>query len=782
MKWEWRRVFSDKNRLGILLLMTVLCAAIFAGSLLDSVGPDGIERTRLKTAYILSLVERWREEPLADLPRLAQAEENRLDDVRYWYIAPDWAQKAFQTESETIASVSDLTELAGAMEDGDRDRAMEILLIWLEAVRELRDEAEYAAGYGAYLSGVQANAEMQSQSAIFSKHGSFANRNLKKTARDFEKILGVEVQFGANRGVEKWLDFRLGGYFHLIAMVLFVMAFLEERKRGLWPVVRATRGGRARLGVTRLGILLAASLLATVLFDAIPLIISLSLNGGWGGLGRPLQSVMSFGTCPIRTTIAGWLGIYFTLRVLFGAFLGILIWCILGMLSNIQFSVSVLGVILVTEFALYTYLPVQSILNGFKYVNIFSFVHTSTLFTEYLNVDMMGFPVGISGLCYAVFIVFGAGFAVLAVSIQRSRRPEGNRDILGRLSLGLNKLLDKVRTRLSVGGWEWWKTLAFQHGILLLAVVIIASGELRFTGWSVNSEEATVNQYLRDMEGPVDETTDDYIAHARESALGNDEASMLNAALDRVENIVKDLRQRAEEGGYEPWIVYEKNYVDTYGDGALDQQRLNAAAAILFTALLCAGLGAFERQAGVTPMLRSVKRGRATLLRRKMVTAAVLSLTVWALVYGREVWQFISSHGTDTLAASVRNISDLADFPINTKIGGYLVILYALRLTMLIGVGEAVLYGSFACPTVRTSYIVCLALFGIPAILTVLGVEVFKWMSPIIPVSSAELLWGMGDGRLINILPWVVWLAFSSGVLYLVHRKWVGCSSSPHSA
>ena len=42
MKWEWRRVFSDKNRLDILLLMTVLCAAIFAGSLLDSVGPEGI--------------------------------------------------------------------------------------------------------------------------------------------------------------------------------------------------------------------------------------------------------------------------------------------------------------------------------------------------------------------------------------------------------------------------------------------------------------------------------------------------------------------------------------------------------------------------------------------------------------------------------------------------------------------------------------------------------------------------------------------------------------------
>ena len=450
MKWEWRRVFSDKNRLGTLLIMTVLCAAIFAGSLLDSVGPKGIERTRLKTEYISDLVDEWQIKPLSSLPALAEAEERRLVDIQYWYLAPDVAQKAFETDSAAIASVSDLKELAGAMTAGDRDRALEILFIYLEAAEELQTEAEYAAGYSKYLSSVQSNAETMSHSVIFSKPGFFSSRNLEKTAKDFENILDVNVKFGANSGLEKWLGFKLGDYFHLLAMVLFVMAFLEERRRGLWPVVRTARGGRARLGVTRLGILLAASLLATVLFDAVPLIISLSLNGGWGGLGRPMQSVMSFETCPIKASIAGWLGIYFTTRVLFGAFLGVLIWCILGMLSNIQFSMSVLGVILVAEFVLYEYLPVQSILNGFKYVNIFSFVHTSTLFTEYLNVNMLGFPVGIRGLCYAVLIVFGAGLAVLAVSIQRYRRPEGNRDILGRLSQGSNKILDKIRTRLSL--------------------------------------------------------------------------------------------------------------------------------------------------------------------------------------------------------------------------------------------------------------------------------------------------------------------------------------------
>lgn len=78
--------------------------------------------------------------------------------------------------------------------------------------------------------------KVDGKSNLFGRSGSFSRRNLAKTAEEFDALRsdgGVDVEFGGNRGVERWLSFELGDYFHLIAIVLIILAFLEERKKGL---------------------------------------------------------------------------------------------------------------------------------------------------------------------------------------------------------------------------------------------------------------------------------------------------------------------------------------------------------------------------------------------------------------------------------------------------------------------------------------------------------------------------------------------------------------------
>ena len=228
----------------------------------------------------------------------------------------------------------------------------------------------------------------------------------------------MEVTFGNSRGVEKWLDFELGDYFHLIAMIVIVLAFLEERKKGLWPILRTTRGGRSRLGLTRIGILCAGSAGATALYCVLPFVLSMVLHGGWSGLTSSLQSMESFGTCPLRISVWEWLIRFFAVKTLAGVLIGLLLWCVLGAITNPQFSVSVLGVTLAAEYALYTFLPVQSILNGLKYFNIFAYVHTAKLYTQYLNVNLFGFAVGIRQAALWGIVLFGALFGGCALLTQ----------------------------------------------------------------------------------------------------------------------------------------------------------------------------------------------------------------------------------------------------------------------------------------------------------------------------------------------------------------------------
>ena len=771
---EWKRVFFDPRRLFLFALMTVLCAGLFVMSLLDRLGPGEFTYMREANAYAGSLAERWRGRELLELPALAAAELDKLNRFDYWYYGYDWFKPPYETEEEAYASIADMPVLAQAAQSGDSYAYYRVWASYQGVLSTMAGEIGYLVGYADYLDGVQTQAEIQSQTSLFGKPGSFSRRNLAKTAAEFDTLRGVEVEFGRNRGVERWLSFELGDYFHLIAIVLTVLAFLEERKKGLWPIVRSTCGGRVRLGLTRIAILFAASALAALIFSAMPLILSLCVNGGWDGLGRSLQSLESFKTCTLRLTIAQWLGRYFVLKSLSGVLIGLFLWCVLGSISNIQFSLSVLGAVIVGEYVLYEFLPVQSILNVFKYLNIFAYVHTSKLYTEYLNVDLFGFPVGIRELALAALAVLGAAFAVLAALIQRNRRPEGNRDLLSRISLRVNRVLDFFRSRLSIGGWEVYKSLIFQYGVIILLVVLFAAGKLSFIFYNASSQDQWYLAYVRDMEGPLDETADQYLAHAWESIpAGSEDAGALMSALSKVERRVAELRERAERGGYEPWILEDSVYDQTYGPQSQDLQRLNAAAAIILTAFCCAGLFAFERQSGVEPMVRSTKRGRGGLFLRKAALTAALTTFVWAAVYMQELWTFLSWRQPQTLAAPVQNIDALAGFPIVLTLTQYLVLLYAIRLAMLLCVGFAVLLISRRSPGIQAAYLASAGILGVPALLTVLGIDILKWVSPLVPVSSAELLWGLGSGELIFVLPWVLWLACGVAALWLCRGRWV---------
>lgn len=771
---EWKRVFLDPKRMGLLLVCLALCIGMFLLTVPDhsSTGRLSLTQAGVVNDYVSGLVRQWRGQPF---DRVTAAIQEEYDTIVTFYRYIYGHSELFDSEDEAYAAIAHIPVLTEAARTGDLAKFTSVYRALSGKLEALLSEAEYLAGYGDYLTGIQSQAQIQSQTSIFGKPGSFSRRNLAKTAEEFGAILGVEVEFGFSLGLTKWLDFEteLGDYFHLLALIIIVMSFLEERRRGLWPVIRTTRGGRRGLGLTRIGILLAGSVLAAVLFSLLPFLLSMFFFGGWEDLGRSLQSVPAFSVCPLRITVAEWLLRFFVLKILSGALIGLALWCVLGSLANTQFSVSVLGVTLTAEFVLYELLPVQSILNVLKYFNIFAYVHTSKLYTEYLNVDLFGFPVGIRAIAVFGIAVIGLALALLAVLTQAHRRPEGRRDILGRVAAPLERALDVIRTRLSLGGWEGWKLLIFQYGALLLALAILATGQLSFAQASAAPVDRWYDAYLSDMEGPIDGSTDKYIARARERARESDDAAQLLSALDRVEAHVDELRQRAEKGGYDPWIVSDEPYDFVYGESSRETQRLNAAVAVMLVSVLAAPLWAFERQSGVTMLLHSTRRGRRALFRRKAVVAALLAAAVWAALTLREFRDGFLPFRPDTLSVPVQNLDRLASFPLRVTASQYLALLYAVRLVMLTGVSEAAMCVGFACPSVRTAYVASFGLLGIPALLTALGVEMFKWASPVVPVASAEIMWSLGSARAAPVFAWIVWLAVSAVIFAMCGRRWV---------
>ena len=186
----------------------------------------------------------------------------------------------------------------------------------------------------------------------------------------------------------------------------------------------------------------------------------------------------------------------------------------------------------------------------------------------------------------------------------------------------------------------------------------------------------------------------------------------------------------------------------------------------------------------MVPMLRSLQNGRRKLLLRKVMMALILSVFAWGCVYLREAHQFkefflpkTGSAGENTvmkefLSAPIKNFDDYADFPFSVTIQGFLTLLNTIRILMLFSLSFAVLCLSSYLPNVRTAYLVNTAVLILPALFTVLGIGFFKWISPLIPVSAAELLLGMGAGKGWYIVPLVIWLIVGQGMIVAYMRKW----------
>lgn len=766
---EWKRVFLSRQRVFLLALLTAICLVLFFGSLLGNISPNSIRNTFEAAEYGKELYEKWSGMTFAELTQASGAERARLIAYGNWVNGYSFIEQAFDNDDEAKASVADLPYLiaqSDSIEDFNRAYSA-----YMERLIYIESEIAHLNGYADYLSGIQSQAAQQSQVSIFNQSNSFASKNLQKTAEDFRGLDGVEVSFGNNIGVELWLDFTLADYFFLAAMIVFVLTFLEERKKGLWSVVRSCKNGRLRLGMHRVGILCAASFMCTVLIYVLPFLVSMALNGGIDYLGRPIQSLESFRTCTLNTTISGWLFRYFITKVFSGVMIGLLLWCILGSVSNVQFSLSVLGVILVGEYLLYELLPVQSFMNIFKYFNIFSYVHTSDLYTKYLNINLFGQPVGIRGLMFAVLLIALLTLAVWALLIQSKRYPEGDKDFLSKLSAVLNRIMDVFRSRLTIGGWEVYKALAFEFGAIIIVGILIFTKSLAFNVY-IQEPDTWYQMYLSDLEGVIDDTTGEYFERAKSGIKHDSNEFALRNAIQRLEGEVEQIKAVAETGDYEPWLVDQKVYNSFYGTASRDRQRLNATIAIFLLVLCCAGVFAYERQSGVVSTVRSLKRGRGVLFLRKVLVCALMAVVVWVTVYIREFANFITLNGANTLGAPVQNISALAEFPLKVTFGQYLFILYGIRLLMLILTSFVVLAISQCAVNVQLSYILGFSILGIPALLTILGADIMKYLSPLVPISSAEIMWNLGAGTLTAILTWIIWCVIGISILVIGYRKW----------
>ncbi len=675
--------------------------------------------------------------------------------------------------------------------DGDID---EDARLDYAAVNSLIDRVDYIAGYGELLDNIRANKENLLSFSIFNKPGSFSSRNIIKTADEFEKLEDVKLTLGADGAVDALLSFHMTDYLLTLALTLFALSFLEERRAGLWAVVYASPRGRLRLAVKRTLILLFVSAAFVLILYGTDLMLGFSVYGGIRDLGRTVQSVETLGRLPIITTVGGFLVRYFILRAAAAFLIGLLLWLLLSAVDNVKYALVAAAFAIAVEYSLYTFLPVQSAFNVFKYFNIFTYISLSDLYTDYLNVDIFSYPLGIRAVSQSALpflCIFAASACIFAMC---TKRPASGRDILGRAAYIINSVTDKLLRRFHMLGMELYKTLWIGKGVVIVALLAYAVTELTFSvSVPVKSlSEQTAREYTVEFAGLI---TDDTLSRmdAEQERLEGDVAAYEDAliAYDRgeldykhlnvlaasastaktkleglaaVRERVQSLTALGKEYGIEPWLVDEIPFESVYGARAQYERRTAALTAVLALTLILAANVTYERQSGMQKLLSASARGRGTLIERKLATAAIAAAAVWLLVYGAELRTFMCDFTVTAWDAPVQCVAMMQKFPFHITVRVWLVLLYLYRYVCLYCVSVVVLAVSSFASRTEAAYVAACALTVIPSLLyAYMNVDVLAPISLIVPVEAMSLLTDAG-GAVSALLAWSAALAAVTAV------------------
>lgn len=700
---EWKRIASDRKRIALMLCIPLACLILFFYQ-------KTIDAMMAPPEEYRALVEEWRDN------------------------APE----------EIVAALSEQFELS-------------------ENEVRLRTQAEYLLDYPGYLERVQEQAYKMQHSSIFGGDpNSFTYRNILKTARDFENCSGSGIRLGNDRAIQDWLSFSWADWGFLAAVLLLVVSFLDERKKGLSAIIRSSPAGRGKLQFSRLLILLFYCASMTLLLYYLPLGLSLAMEGGWEELSRPVQSLAEFQKCTAQLTVAEFLAQFFLVKTACGFLLGVLIWFALSFLEQVQLCWVATAAGLAVEYLLYTNIPAQSIFSPLRYVNVFSYVFTSQLYTEYVNINFLSYPVGKSALLIGLLITVAVILSMVIAILIPKRYPFGNRDRLGKWLHLWNRAGDALRRRLGMIGFEWYKLLFLTAGGLLLIFGLLFSLDLPLSSGAYNRlEDSVYRQYLAQVQGPVTQETFDYIARAK-AALDTSEmdTAEFEAALSRLEQTVDGLPEGA-------WLVDDTMFLNIYGSDSWYAQRNTALVALLILCACLSPLFSAELNSDLRKVLHSTPRGRERLFWAKYGVAFGVAVLVWLMVFVQE-WRTASKMlGEAVLNAPCTSIGMLEEFPGTVRT--FLTALCISKgITLLIPMNLCVIIGEKLRGFEKAFLVNCVCLI-IPATAYRFGAHNLKSVTTIDYLADGNILLSENSGILICCF----WIVVSIAVLLEAKRDWI---------
>lgn len=587
-----------------------------------------------------------------------------------------------------------------------------------EATDAIGKQIRHLKDFSGYYEQIKKNAQSLSMFSIFSDPNSFVYKNIIKTVEDFACIENVKGSFDNELAINSFFSGKIADYSVFAFMAIAALMLITERKNGLWELIYSSKNGRGTLILNRVWVLFVCSFIGVTVLIAGRFALSCFINGGAGDLSRAVQSNSLFGGIAQNISMGGFLLEYYVFKVIGMWLAGMAVWLILLLFSNTNAAIAVSAVFVALEYVLFTTIPDSYALVVFRFVNIFAFVDFEKIFGAYLNINLFGRAVNGSALTIALIPMAAILLTVLCLLCGCLKKPIKSPSIFARLWDKIQKLYDKLVSKLGMLGSEMNKLLIHQKGIVIVAFLVCWALFLAQVP-ALDEQYNAVTAYNKTLyQGVITEETLSIIQKEIDSLTSLEiksqfESSKLSSLLE-IYSEAQYLLEMGKTDGVKYCLLDSSGY-----DALMSEDADNISIiALLFVVLLCAGVFAYENKNNTKAILRSSENGMNKVWRVKAGAVILLTTAVWGIIYGTQIMLCANVYGGfSMLSAPIGSFMDYTALPKSMPVCAWLMFVYLLRLLVMYALAGAVTFVSVLMKNVNLSVIVCCAVFVLPALL-----------------------------------------------------------------
>lgn len=663
-------------------------------------------------------------------------------------------------EEELAALLEDNPDILEAYESCRGELSLQDVSRKQQVMEEILLQQEYFQSYTAFRGQISQRAQQMQTVSIWGDANGYSNRNIRKTAADFEK-LQVRLQPGSEEGIN-WLGTVFWTDWLFLCMMLFlgVIVFKWEKAQDALGLPASCRNGRYRLGAAKVAAVLISGVCAAFILYGTDLLLAWKLYG-YGPLERSVQSVSTFQNCGVGLTVGEYLICFFLGKQLALLSLSLLMCFFLMIFPGILVPAGGLLAFMIAEYLLRTKIGIHSPLRILRYWNLFTFTDIYELVRNYRNFNVFGYPVNILqgwGILSAVVLAVLPGLLpVLFVLSERGRRKGiGVAGMINRMAAMKYRLMPSF---LLHSQWYWEiRSYLVKSGGVLLAVCALAgffamvSGESRYMG--LNTLEAECEKWVRRYAGEMTdekeaeiEEWNTYFADAGRHRQSIEEAyaagELTKGQYDgKLWILDKNLEKQS---GFQLFYLRYEAAGRAHGiasSGAMEQllrenktKQMEDILLMIWSVLLSAAALMREYRNKVLHVIRSTaKRGKILFLARSISCVTLVWLITGMRMYWRcRVWSCKFSF--EEWNISVQSILNLQSAGIDCSILQYVLLIGILQALGLTGICLFVIALTVYLRQAQRAILAGSVLFVVPCALLWIGVR---------------LPWGFGIQNLLN--------------------------------